>query len=283
MGNVAGAVGAVDGLYLGDFGVELAQILFQIGHELVQCRSLAVCGVVDLVYCFLVRGRKGEHVHLYDVVDICEVTAVLAVAIDGGDLVPHELLYEKRDDRSVCAVGVLTAAEDVEVSQADILGAVGAGEHISIELVHVLRDGIRREGPSDNILDLWQSLAVAVGRTAGGEDEAPHSCVPGGDYHVEESAYVHSVGGYGVLDGAGDGAEGRLVEHVLHAVHGLAAVLYVADVADYQLKVLRVLFKQRQDVLNMSCREVVEAAHRVPLLQKVLAQVGADESGPSGY
>lgn len=73
------------------------------------------------------------------------------------------------------------------------------------------------------------------------------------------------------------------MEHVLHAVHGLAAVLDVADIADYQLKVLWVLFKQRQDVLYMSCREVVEAAHCVSLLQKVLAQVGADESGPSGY
>ena len=73
------------------------------------------------------------------------------------------------------------------------------------------------------------------------------------------------------------------MEHVLHAVHGLAAVLDVADVADYQLKVLRVFFKQRQDVLYVPCREVVEAAHRVPFLQKMLAQVGADESGPSGY
>ena len=73
------------------------------------------------------------------------------------------------------------------------------------------------------------------------------------------------------------------MEHVLHAVHGLAAVLDVADVADYQFKVLRVFFKQRQDVLYVSCREVVEAAHRVPLLQKVLAQVGADEACAAGY
>ena len=281
--NVAGTVGAVDGLYLGDFGVELAQVLFQISYELVKGGALAVCRVVDLVYCFLVRGREGEHVHLYDIVDICEVTAVFPVSVDSGGLVPHELLYEKGDDRGVCAVGVLTAAEDIEVSQTDVFRTVGAGEHIGIELIHVLCDGIRREGPADDILNLWQSLAVTVGGAAGCEDEASHSCVPCGYYHVEESAYVHGVGGYGVLDGAGNGAEGRLVEHVLHAVHGLAAVLDVADVADYQLKVLRVFFKQRQDVLNMSCREVVEAADIMPGLQEMLAQVGADESGPSGY
>lgn len=142
MGNVAGAVGAVDGLYLGDFGVELAQILFQIGHELVQCRSLAVCGVVDLVDCIRIRGRESQHVHLYDIVDVSEITAVLAVAVDGGGLVPHELLDKERNDRGVRSVGVLTAAEDVEVSQADILGAVGAGEHVGVELIHVLGDGI---------------------------------------------------------------------------------------------------------------------------------------------
>lgn len=156
MGNVTGTAGAVNGLYLCDCWVELAQVIFQICYELVESGALAVCGVVDLVDGIRIRGRKGEHVHLYYVVDVGEVTAVLAVTVDGGGLVPHELLYEERDDRGVCAVGVLAAAEDVEVSQADILGAVGAGEHVGVELIHVLRDGIRREGLSDNILDLWQ-------------------------------------------------------------------------------------------------------------------------------
>ena len=156
VGNVAGAVGTVDGLHLCDFRVELRQVFFQIYYELVEGGALTVCSVVDLVDCIRISGRKGQHVHLYYVVDVGEVTAVFPVAVDGGGLVPHELLYEKWDDRGVCSVGVLAAAEDVEVSQTDVLGAVSAGEHISIELVHVLRDGIRREGPANNILDLWQ-------------------------------------------------------------------------------------------------------------------------------
>lgn len=196
---------------------------------------------------------------------------------------PHELLYKERDDGGVCPVGVLTAAEDVEVPQADILRPVGAREDIRVELVHVFGYGIGREGPADDILHLGQGLAVTVCGAAGGEDEPPYTSVPRRDKHVEKSADIHGIGCYGVLDGARHRAEGGLVKDVLYAVDRLPAVLDVADVADYQLKVLRVFFKQRQDVLNMSCREVVEAADIMPGLQEMLAQVGADESGPSGY
>lgn len=140
--NVAGTVGAVDGLYLCDSGVELRQVFFQICYELVESGALTVCSVVDLVDGIRIRGRKGEHVHLYYVVDVGEVTAVFPVSVDGGGLMVHELLYEKRDDCGVRSVGVLTAAEDIEVSQTDVFRTVGAGEHVGVELIHVLRDGI---------------------------------------------------------------------------------------------------------------------------------------------
>ena len=173
----------------------------------------------------------------------------------------HELLHEERNDRGVRSVGVLPAAENIEISQADVLGTVGAGEHVGVELVHVLRDGIGRKRPADNVLDFRQSLAVSVSGTAGGKNKTLDSCVLSSYHHVEESTYVHGVGSYGVLDGAGDGAEGRLVEHVLHAAHGLAAVLDVADISYCQFKVLRILFKQRQDVLNMPCSKIVKTAN----------------------
>lgn len=142
VGNVTGTAGAVNGLYLCDCWVELAQVILQICYELVKGGALTVCGVVDLVDGIRIRGRKGEHVHLYYVVDVGEVTAVFPVSVDGGGFVPHEFLYEERDDRGVRSVGVLAAAEDIEVSQTDVFRAVGAGEHVGVELIHVLRDGI---------------------------------------------------------------------------------------------------------------------------------------------
>lgn len=79
------------------------------------------------------------------------------------------------------------------------------------------------------------------------------------------------------------GPDGGLVEDVLHAVDCLPAVLHVADVPYQETETPGVFFKQRQDVFNMSSREVVETADCVSCLQKVLAEVGAYESGTAGH
>ena len=79
------------------------------------------------------------------------------------------------------------------------------------------------------------------------------------------------------------GPDGGLVEDVLHAVDRLPAVLHVADVPYQETETPGVFFKQRQDVFNMSRREVVETADCVSCLQKVLAEVGAYESGTAGH
>ena len=283
MGDVAGTVWAVDRLNSGYCRVVLREILLQVRHELVERGALPVGRIVNLVHGLRILRPKGQHVHLDDIVDIGEVPAVLAVTVDGRGLVPHELLYKERNDGGVCPVGVLTAAEDVEVPQADILRPVGAREDIRVELVHVFGYGIGREGPADDILHLGQGPAVTVCGAAGSEDETPDTSVSRRDKHVEKAADIHGIGGYGVLDGARHRAEGGLVEDVFHAVDRLPAVLHVADVSYQETETSGVFFKQRQDVLNMSRREVVEAAHRVPFLQKMLAEVGAYESGAAGH
>lgn len=144
MGDVAGAVGAVGRLYVHDGGVFLSEEFAEVAHELVKGGAVAEGGVVYLVYGFGVVGGEREHVHLYHVVDIGEVARVLAVAVDVRGLVRHEFLDEEGYDGSVCSVGVLAASEHVEVAQADVFSAVGAGKHVGIEFVDVFCDCIWR-------------------------------------------------------------------------------------------------------------------------------------------
>ncbi len=156
MGDVAGAVGAVGGLDGFDGGIFLAEEFAEIVHELIKGGAVAESGVVYLVYGFGIFGGEREHVHLYHVVDIGEVARVFAVAVDVGRFVSHEFLYEEGDYGRVCSVGVLAASKYVEVAQADVFSAVGAGKHVGIKLVDVFCDGIWRKGAADYVFHFGQ-------------------------------------------------------------------------------------------------------------------------------
>ena len=69
------------------------------------------------------------------------------------------------------------------------------------------------------------------------------------------------------------------MQHVIHALHGAAAILRVADVAYLETERFRVFFDQRQQVFDVSRREIVEADDPVAPFQQRLAEVRADEAG----
>ena len=69
------------------------------------------------------------------------------------------------------------------------------------------------------------------------------------------------------------------VQHVIHAFHGAAAILRVADVAYLETERFRVFFDQRQQVFDVSRREIVEADDPVAPFQQRLAEGRADEAG----
>lgn len=273
VGDVAGAVGTVGGLDGADGFILIAEVLAQVGDELVEGGAFAEGGVVDLVYGGGIGGGHGQHVHLDDIVDVGEVAGILAVAVDVGSLVLHELLHEQGNHGGISSVGVLAAAEDVEVAQADVLELVCAGEDVGIELVDVLGYGIGRQWLADYVLDLRQGLGVAVGARRGGEDEALYAGVARGDNHVEETADVDVVGRDGVLYRAGHGAQGCLVHHVVDAVDGLAAVPEIADIADLELELPGIFLDKRNEIIHVPGGEIVQTADLVAMLEQVFAQI----------
>ena len=87
-------------------------------EQFVQGRALAKGHVVDLVAGFG-RGEAGQQVGLHHVVDVAEVAAGLAVAVDEDGLFLQQAGEPLGDDGGIGAVGILTLAEDVEVTRAN--------------------------------------------------------------------------------------------------------------------------------------------------------------------
>ena len=205
-------------------------------EEGVERGALADGDVVNLIDGGRIGHGRGQEVGLHGVVDVAEVTAGLAIAVDEDVRAAEEGGSPGGDDGGIGAGGILTRAEDVEVAQADAAQAVGAGEDIGVELVDDFGDGVGRERFADAVFLLGQAGVIAVGGAAGGVNEARDALVAGGDQHVEKAVDVGGVGGDGVFQGAGDGTQGGLVEHQINAGAGLTAVIKLADVAKHKVK-----------------------------------------------
>ncbi len=186
--------------------------------QLIERGAVADCDVIDLVDGGRERrhglprfarndggGRGcghggGEQIGLDGVVDVAEIAAGFAVAVDEDGLALDHAGDPLRYDGCVGAIGVLARAKDVEVAQADGFEAIGAGEDVGVDLVDQLSDGVGRQRLADVVFDLGQRRMVAVGGAAGGVDEALYFGIARGNEHVEEAADVGFVGGDGVFD-----------------------------------------------------------------------------------
>ena len=255
-------------------------------EQFVQGRALAKGHVVDLVAGF-VRGEAGQQVGLHHVVDVAEVAAGLAVAVDEDGLFLQQAGEPLGDDGGVGAVGILTPAKDVEVAQAHGGEAVAAGEDVGVELVHILGHGIGRQGVADLVFHLGQLGGIAVGGGGRGVDEALHARIARGHQHVEVAGDVAAVGQDGIVDGARHGTQGGFMQHMIHTFAGLAAGIQIADVA-FDEGEAAPGFGAHQgfhhvQVLLVTGEEVVQTHHGLPHLEQMFQQVGTDETGNAGH
>jgi len=173
----------------------LLQCISDGAEQLVEGGAVPYCHVVYLVAGFRVGGGCRQQVDLHGVVDVAEVAAGFAVAVD-----KHVFAFDHRrcpfgDHGGVGAFRVLAFAEYVEVAQADGGEAVGFGEYIGVEFVDVFGDGIGRQGFADHVFHLGQAGVVAVGGAAGGIDKAFDLGIAGGHQHVEKAVDIGGVGG----------------------------------------------------------------------------------------
>ena len=153
MAHVTRAEVAVNRLVAFQMRVIRQQTFTQQGEQLVQTRAFVDCDVIDLVDGFRVRRRGCEQIHLHGVIDVTEVAAGPAIAVDLHPLVFHHGRNPFGNDRGVGAVRVLARTEHVEVAQADGLHAVAAGENVRVQFVRVFGDGVGRERSADDVLD----------------------------------------------------------------------------------------------------------------------------------
>lgn len=284
MAHVARAEVAV----LGRLFVGYAQVIEPFAdqvEQLRQGRSGVVGHIVDLALVFI-RAGCGQQIGLYSIVYEAEIPAGLAIAVNAYVLALNHGGGPFGNHRGVGAVRVLPGAEDVEVTQADGFEAVAAGEDVGVQLVHVLGHRIGRERVADLVFHLGQIRVVAVGGAGGGVGEALDLGVLGGDQHVQEAVDVGTVGGDGVLDGARYGAQGGLVEHVVHPFNRSYASLWIGDVAFQESEALP-LFRCDQalhfvQVVAVAGGEVVQADDGLVQLEQGFKEIGADEAGYAG-
>ena len=139
--------------------------------QLIQRGAIANADIVDLVLGFI--ASHGRHdIGLHDIVDIAEVPAGLAVAVDLDGFVSQHRRHPFRNDGGIGAIRVLAAAEYVEIAKTDGRESVSARKNVSVDLVDIFRDGVGGERFADAIFDLGQGLVIAIGRGGGRIDES---------------------------------------------------------------------------------------------------------------
>ncbi|MCY1526865.1 hypothetical protein D9M68_619090 [compost metagenome] len=264
----------------------LAQRLGQEAEQLVQGAAAAYRHVVDLIAAF--RRRHGrQDIGLHRVFHEAEVAAGLAVAVDGDVFALDHSGGPLGNHRRVGAVGILPLAEHVEIPQAHGLEAIGAREHVRVQLVDVLGHRVRRQGLADVLFDLGQRGMVAVGGAGGRIHERLHFGIARRDQHVQEPADIHLVGGDRVLQRARHRAQRRLMQHEVGALHGAAAGFQVADIAFNEGKARPFLGRDRTadfvQVALVAGGEIVQAGDGLAQFQQGLQQVRADEAGAAGH
>ena len=247
-----------------------------------QARAAAAADIVGLARDGRRRRARGEQVGRHDVVDIGEVARLRAVAVDLQRLALDAPEDEARDHRGVLALGVLAGPEHVEVAQADGLDTEEAAPDGGVDLAGDLGGRIGRDGRRGLALALGQVGILAVDRRRGGVDHAGLLLLLGRRVqHVQGAGDIGGIAAQRVGHRARHRAHRRLVEHRGHAAHRPLHRLGVAEVAADDLELL--VAAGEGQVVPAARREIIEDPDAVPLVEKALRHVRADEACAAGH
>jgi len=268
--DIAGAVGTELGLYIKTEG--LSETIIDIYKVL----SASVGDIEGFAGC-LMGGEACLEVGFDDVLDIGEVAALLAITIDAALLTADEQLDELGDDGSVGSVGVLSATEDIKITETVGVETIVTCVLLGPLLVGALGDGVGREEVALTTFCLGEVGFIAIDGAAAGIDELLDSVLTGCLQHIEGALDIVERIEQGHLDAARHRAPCCLIEDIVNAFAGLHAGVEVFDIALDELIVGVV--KEHIDVLLLAGREVVKATHFITEVQDGLTEVGADEAG----
>ena len=236
MTDVARAKITIDWFVTFQMGIMRKQPFAEHGEQFIQTGPLVHRDVIDLVDGFGIRGRGGEQVYLHHVLDVTEVPAGFAVAVDLDRVVFHHGRDPFGDHGCIRPVRVLARAKDVEIAQADGFHVVAAGEDARIKFIDVFGHGVGRERLADSVLDFWQPGFVAVDGAARRIDKAFGPGIARGDQHVQKTAHIARVGVERVFQGARHRTQRSLMGNEIHGPARSLTNFEVTDVSFDELE-----------------------------------------------
>ena len=136
------------------------------------------------------------------------------------------------DHRGIRPVGILTASEDIEITQTNRGNAIQTVVKTSVFLAGPLGKRVRREQLSFLTFLFRQKRMIAVYRRGGCINKTLHAALSGRFHHVQRTADIILLIEKRHLDAAGHTPPGRLVQHIIHALAGLFADFQILDVAE---------------------------------------------------
>ncbi len=249
----------------------------------IQVGAFPASHVVDLIQGFLLLSEQGAQVSLNRIIHVGEIPAVGAVTVDGGGVLVQGGLEEQGDHGRVGSVRVLSGSEDIEIAQSDIVDTVCFRKNIGVEFVHVLGHSVGRQRLTDSVLDLGQGFVVAVGAAGGSKDHSGYPLLHGCLKDLQGAGDVNGIGGQGILQTAGHGAQGGLVADAVHTFTGLPAGIEIAYVA--LDKGAASVGQEGLDIGPLTGCQVIEDGYvgDALILQESFHQVGANKARTAGY
>ena len=125
-------------MHISDSGVIRDKQLFEDSKHFIQIGVGTKGGIVHLVQRLRVGSGGSQLVDLNDIVNIGEIARMATVTVNHRSLATQHLADEFRDHRSIGALGVLPAAEYIEIAQADGSKAIHPMEDLGIQLIDIL-------------------------------------------------------------------------------------------------------------------------------------------------
>ena len=228
------------------------------------------------------RRDRGQDVGARHVAHVQHVHRLLAVAENDGRLAGFETLHPAHQNLRVATVDVHARPVDVEVAQADVVGAVhvveGAQEAFAERLGGAIEGAVvvgvvllgRREG-----------VGHAVDRRRGRHDDLAHAGLLALFDQIERRL-DHDLERGARLGGAMGDAQRRLMEDGVGAVDEICHQLRVPDVADDHLDLAR-LRHRIGEIFGPSAHHIVDdndlGASRI---DEQIDDVRSDEPGAAG-
>ena len=237
-------VGAEFRLYI------LAESLCQGVIYINQIFTSAVCNIENIT-CRLMRSKASLEISLDYIFNVCEISRLHSVAVDGRSFVIHQLLNKLRYDRRICSVGILTSAENIKISHSVGIQSVKLCVKLRKLLVNTLRQSVGRKQVALLPLLFRQYGMIAVDRGAGGINKFLDSLLSCRLHHIQRTHYIVSFIDKRHFNASWNASPCRLIEHIVNTLASRHTGVEILDIT-LDESIVRII-KKEVNVRLLTC------------------------------